>query len=199
MAYLNMSDPQETCPSSLTLSTSPVRGCGRSTFHGKICDSVVYSVSGRSYSSVCGKIIAYHKRLSRGLLSVWNNISVSIEQAYVSGVSITHGQPGARQHVWTFVGTLNEIDNMHKKEDLTVAVLILMPLGHMRFLHSWVMITSVTLVIMDQELIAIALISTSMTHCGMVRGVALLAAAVSSTPLHCSTSLYLKLPQTTWR
>ena len=112
VAYLNMSDPQETCPSSLTLSTSPVRGCGRSTFNGQICDSVVYSVSGRSYSSVCGKVIAYHKRTSRGLLSVRNNISVSIEHAYVSGVSITHGPAGARQHVWTFVGTLNEVDNM---------------------------------------------------------------------------------------
>ena len=38
-----------------------------------------------------------------------------------------------------------------------------------------------------------------MTHCGMVMGVALLAVAVSSTPLHGSVNLYLKPPQITWR
>ena len=78
-------------------------------------------------------------------------------------------------------------------EDSTVHVLILLPLGHTRFLHSLVMTISVTLVIMDQGIILQP--STLMTHCGMVRGVALLVAAVSSTPFHYSTSL---LPQMTW-
>ena len=36
-----------------------------------------------------------------------------MEQSYVSGVSITHGPPGARQHVWTFVGALTEQDNQY--------------------------------------------------------------------------------------
>ena len=110
VAYLNMSDTQQTCPSNWTLNTSPVRGCGQSSTGFQTCDSVVYPVNGRSYSSVCGKIIAYHKGVSSGFPSVWLNRAVSIEADYVSGVSITHGPPGTRQHVWTFVGALNEID-----------------------------------------------------------------------------------------
>ena len=111
VAYLNMSDPQQTCPSTWTLNTSPVRGCGRSSTASRTCDSVVYPVNGRSYSSVCGKIIAYHKDVSHGFNSVWLYRAVPIEAVYVSGISITHGPPGTRQHVWTFVGALNEIDN----------------------------------------------------------------------------------------
>ena len=111
VAYLNMSDPQQTCPSNWNLTTSPVRGCGRSFTGGQTCDSVVYPVNGRSYSLVCGKIIAYHSSVCTGFHSAWETRNISIEQYYVSGVSITHGPPGARQHVWTFVGALNEIDN----------------------------------------------------------------------------------------
>ena len=110
VAYLNMADPQQTCPSNWTLTTSPVRGCRRSSFGRQTCDSVVYPVNGRKYSSVCGKIIAYHKGIGLGFSSVRINTTVTIEAVYVSGVSITHGPPGARQHVWTFVGALNEID-----------------------------------------------------------------------------------------
>ena len=110
-AYLNMSDPQQTCPSNWTLNTSPVRGCGRSSTGAQTCDSVVYPVNGRNYSSVCGRIIAYHKHLSVGFPSVWLNITIPIEESYLSGVSITHGLPGARQHVWTFVGAINEQDS----------------------------------------------------------------------------------------
>ena len=111
VAYFYMSDPHKTCPSTWTLNTSPVRGCGRSSTSAQTCDSVVYAVNGRSYSSVCGKIIAYHKGYSYGFSSVWMYRAVPIEAVYISGVSITHGPPGARQHVWTFVGALNEIDN----------------------------------------------------------------------------------------
>ena len=59
------------------------------------------------------------------------------------------------------------------------------------------MTISVTLVIVDQDIISQH--SILMTYCGRVRGVALLEAAVSSTPLHGSVSLYLNLPQITWR
>ena len=111
VAYLNMSDPQQTCPSNWTLSTSPVRGCGRSSSSSLTCDSAVYPVNDRTYSSVCGKIIAYHKGVSVAFPSILLNTTIPIEESYVSGVSITHGPPGTRQHVWTFVGALNEIDN----------------------------------------------------------------------------------------
>ena len=111
VAYLNMSDTQQTCPSNWNLTTSPIRGCGRSSTGGQTFDSVVYPVNSRSYSSVCGKIIAYHQNYSAGFNIDYYYNFIPIEESYVSGVSITHGLPGARQHVWTFVGALTEQDN----------------------------------------------------------------------------------------
>ena len=108
VAYLNMSDPQQTCPSNWNLTTSPVRGCGRSSTASRTCDSVVYPVNGLTYSRVCGRITGYQKAWSEGFSSSFS--STNIEAAYVSGISLTHGPPGTRQHVWTFVGAENDVD-----------------------------------------------------------------------------------------
>ena len=94
-AYLNMSDPNQQCPSNWTLITTPIRGCGRRATGYPQCDSVTYSVHGRTYSSVCGRILAYQ----RGLAKAFNNALYSL-----SGVSLTHGPAEARQHIWSFVG-----------------------------------------------------------------------------------------------
>ena len=108
VAYLNMSDPQQTCPSNWKITTSPVRGCGRPPSSViRRCDSIIYPVSGVTYSKVCGRIIAYHKGLSYGFSTKLFRSS-NLEGPYLSGISLTHGQPGTRQHIWTFVGALNE-------------------------------------------------------------------------------------------
>ena len=61
VAYLNMTDPSQQCPSAWTLQTcssEPRRLCGRnSSVHG--CDSVTYSTFGTNYSHVCGRVIGY--------------------------------------------------------------------------------------------------------------------------------------------
>ncbi len=59
VAYLNMSDTNQQCPSNWRLTTSPVRGCGQSSNRYRTCDSVIYPVNGYTYSSVCGRINAY--------------------------------------------------------------------------------------------------------------------------------------------
>ncbi len=110
VVFLNMSDPNETCPSKWTLNAAPVRGCGRSSSGRLSCDSVVYPVRGQAYSSVCGTILAYHKGVALRFGAIWGNGQNTTEDAYVSGVSVTHGPPGARQHIWTFAGALNEVD-----------------------------------------------------------------------------------------
>ena len=53
VAYLNMSDRQQTCPSHWILNYSSVRVCGQSSTCYDTCDSVDYPVNGRKYSSVC--------------------------------------------------------------------------------------------------------------------------------------------------
>ena len=103
--YLNMSDPNQRCPSNWTLITTPIRGCRRrATAYGQ-CDSVTYSVHGRTYSSVCGRILAYQ----RGVAAAFHNVIAynlgTIDTAYLSGVSLTHGPAETRQHIWSFVGS----------------------------------------------------------------------------------------------
>ena len=97
VAFLNMSDPDEVCPLSLRLITSPVRGCGGHLLT-TTCDSTVFTVSVQSYSAVCGRVLAYQ----RGSVDVFENYvsygQTSIESAYMDGVSLTYGPAGSRQH-----------------------------------------------------------------------------------------------------
>ena len=106
--YLNMSDPNQQCPSNWTLITTPIRGCGRTNISLVSCDSATFSIHGHTYSSVCGRILAYQRQYTIAFYSAhqWNQDT--IDEAYLSGVSLTHGPAGSRQHIWSFVGALYE-------------------------------------------------------------------------------------------
>ena len=60
------------------------------------CYSVNYSTNGMSYQRVCGRASGYQK----GIPSAFNGNAMSIDNYYVEGLSITHGNP--RQHIWTY-------------------------------------------------------------------------------------------------
>ena len=62
--------------------------------------------------------------------------STNIEATYVSGNSLTHGPPGTRQHVWTFIGAENDVD---------VVTFLVISLDPIACNPSLVMTTSVTL------------------------------------------------------
>ena len=110
-AYLNMSDPNQQCPSNWTLVTTPIRGCGRRARRSyRECDSVTYSVHGRTYSSVCGRILAYQRGVAYAFYNALIYNLGTIDTAYLSGVSLTHGPAGSRQHIWSFVGARYEQD-----------------------------------------------------------------------------------------
>ena len=103
---LNMSDTSQSCPSAWNLVTAPVRSCGRrAPLVG--CDSVSYPIS-RSYSSVCGRIIAYQRGQAGGFYNALMNGRPGIDDAYLDGVSLTHGPQGSRMHIWSFVGAYYE-------------------------------------------------------------------------------------------
>ena len=107
IAFFNMSDPSQQCPSSWNLFTSPVRGCVSSVTTGPSCDSAIFPSNGKLYSRVCGRVNAYHKGSLNGFDPGVSSGS-GLEEAYVDGVSLTHGAPGSRQHIWTFVAALYE-------------------------------------------------------------------------------------------
>ena len=100
VAYLNMSDPSQQCPTELRLyNESGVRACGRQITSGASCNSVTFSTNGVSYSQVCGRVIGYQYGHTDAIYSALHH---SIDSYYVDGISITHGSP--RQHIWTLMG-----------------------------------------------------------------------------------------------
>ena len=107
VANLNMSDPAQQCPGGWMLqaySSEPRRLCIRGS-SGAGCSSVTYDTYGISYSHVCGRVIGYQD----GATDAFGPVIRNIDSIYVDGVSITHGPPGARQHIWTFASGLAEV------------------------------------------------------------------------------------------
>ena len=118
LAYLNMTDATQSCPSGFRLYQSgSVRACGRAQNDGASCQSVKFPSNGISYSQVCGRVVGYqyaspdavqHGEWRAGNPQTYvggtdpkhNNINA----AYVDGVSITRGYP--RKHVWTLMAGL---------------------------------------------------------------------------------------------
>ena len=105
VAYLDMNNTDSQCPSEWRLHTERVRGCGRNRTARYSCDLVYFRNNGLSYSRVCGRIIAYQKSY---FYAFYSNVILgrSIDSAYASGVLLSHGPVGSRQHIWTFAGTL---------------------------------------------------------------------------------------------
>ena len=106
IANFNWSDPDVACPSGFTLITEPVRGCRRAPREEANCKSVIFSSGGQSYSRVCGRVNGYQKG-GTGAFRL-GPYEYGLEDIYVDGVSLTHGAPGSRQHIWTFAAAFYE-------------------------------------------------------------------------------------------
>ena len=115
IAYLNMTDPAQRCPSSLTQYTQAgKRACFRrgyiSRYSGRpSCDSVTYSNPQTEYSKVCGRIIGYQYGNMHGFYP-YHAHRYTIDSYYVDGISITHGH-SPRKHIWTFAAGYSEVDD----------------------------------------------------------------------------------------
>ena len=114
--YLNMSDPNQQCPSNWTLVTTPIRGCGRRNISLYSCDSATFSVHGHTYSFVCGRILGYQRGYTIAYFGAHQRNLDTIDEAYLSGVSLTHGPAGSRKHIWSFVGASYEQDPNYRTE-----------------------------------------------------------------------------------
>ena len=58
----------------------------------------------------CGRLIAYQYGITgafRGLIGR----AATLEDAYLDGISVTHGSPWARQHIWSSAATTGEEGN----------------------------------------------------------------------------------------
>ena len=107
VAFLNMTDTSQQCPGAWILenyATEPRRLCGNPSNVSRGCLSAMYSTYNISYDHVCGRVIGYEHI---GPYAFGTGTS-SIDSYYLSGVSLTHGPPGARQHIWSFAAGFGE-------------------------------------------------------------------------------------------
>ncbi len=103
-----MTDPNQNCTEGLRFirrTEPPLRTCGR---HAPGCLSTTFSSYGVEYSKVCGRIVAYQDGTSDAFNPYIHNRALSIDDVYIDGLSLTHGQ-SPRQHIWTFANAIDEI------------------------------------------------------------------------------------------
>ncbi len=113
VANLDMTDPNQNCPDGFRLvsrTEQPLRTCGRP---GPGCVSTTYPTYGVEYSRVCGRVIGYQDKTPDAFEGYFLNRAVTIDDVYVDGVSLTHGQ-SPRQHIWTFVNA----HDLHSKDQI---------------------------------------------------------------------------------
>ena len=97
--HYNVSDPQQHCPpnSFKVVTRDGLRLCGRSSGEG--CKSVYPTVTGYTYSRVCGSIIGYAYNTPDAFYR-YNCPNCNLNKAYVDGFSVTYGYN--RKHLWSF-------------------------------------------------------------------------------------------------
>ena len=96
--YLNASNEDQSCPGDWTIQTlMPDKGCGGA---GRSCQSAFSDDINIVYDKVCGRLIGIAKVTPDAF---YDRIStVTVENNYLDGVSVTHGAPGSRTHIWSF-------------------------------------------------------------------------------------------------
>lgn len=110
-ALLNASNPSNDCPAGFRYNSDPPscirdsdeRGC-TSAFSSGFHDV-------GPYDQVCGIIFAYQYFAPNAFEPYNNNVSLTLEDPYVDGVSLTYGVPGNRQHLWTWAAASSELDS----------------------------------------------------------------------------------------
>ena len=107
---IDMTNPGETCPSPLmNYTTNGKRLCGGST--GRSCSSVTFPTFNYQYSHVCGRAVGFSYGRPCALYyskQYYDGWFQTFDGAYVAGLSITHGAPGSRTHIWTYAGGFQE-------------------------------------------------------------------------------------------
>ena len=105
VVYIDMTNTSYDCPPGLHLTAYSKRTCGRSNPFRQSCSSAIFSVEGFEYSRVCGRIIGYQFGVNTAFEP---SEDYDIHEPYLDGVSLTHGPPSSREHIWSFAVGLHE-------------------------------------------------------------------------------------------
>ena len=108
IASLNMTDPNEKCPTQFRpYSSGGVRACGRPVTNSGSCIGITFPSRDIKYSQVCGKVIGYQDGVTNGAAAF--HTSKVINSPYIDGISLTHGNP--RKHIWSLISGHTGISN----------------------------------------------------------------------------------------
>ena len=109
VVHLDMTNTTTKCPAPLTLyNASGKRVCGPTNTNGKQCDSVIYHTDPVPYNFVCGKVVGYGYNRPYAFHYSTSSFYNTIENAYLSGISITYWKQGHRQHIWSYAAGYRE-------------------------------------------------------------------------------------------
>ena len=100
IANINMTISGTSCPEGLAqlpFSNAVSDLCGKTLTEYASCNSSILHTFGFNFTKVCGRIRGYQF----GTTLAFSLGSNDIESHYLSGVSITHGDP--RKHIWSYV------------------------------------------------------------------------------------------------
>ena len=104
-ASIDMTNSSQQCPTGLTeYMYDGIRLCSRPERSTTIsCTSATLPGGGSSYSQVCGRMVGYLFGDVEAFGYYWERgARDTIDDYYVDGVTLTHGAPGSREHIWTF-------------------------------------------------------------------------------------------------
>ncbi len=111
-AVINASNPDNVCPSGFRFESDPPRCVTEGSDSG--CTSAYYPGLHNDispYEEVCGILFAYQYNAPNAFEPYNNNQSLTLDDLYVDGVSLTHGVPGERKHIWTWAAASSEFDS----------------------------------------------------------------------------------------
>ena len=102
VGYLNVTSTTTSCPDPLTLyNVSGKKLCGPTSTVSTNCDSLIFHTYRIPYNFVCGKAVGYgYYQPYAFFYSTINRYT--IDDAYLSGLSITNGNQRQRQHIWSY-------------------------------------------------------------------------------------------------
>ena len=113
VAYINMTEPGATCPQGLNQTSYNNKSlCGNFKYG---CNSTIFPTL-VEYSKVCGQVRGYQYGLLLAFYPHKRNPNLTIDDAYVDGVSITYGN-NPRKHIWTYAGGLEDTTQYYGSYD----------------------------------------------------------------------------------
>ena len=109
VGYVNVTDSSASCPNPLTLyNASGKILCGPASSDRTKCNPLTFHTYRIPYNFVCGKAVGYQYYYTTAFGYSTSSGYNTINDAYLSGLSITYQSNAGRQHIWSYAAGYRE-------------------------------------------------------------------------------------------